>query len=300
MKKLTKAEQDRIDNFCDAVFASGQVDCKTTVTRPDPFEPFIYPFQNLGQDRYVKFEADGRVPFYGYWQPSFRKQAPLLIHTPAYGSEMSMHPELTDSFNVLHVNPLGLCTLDGWDKSKMTFGGMSPVLPDTISTDGKGGYFDWLSCVAMAVKWAWGQDNVIPDRVGFFGTSQGGGAALLMGSIFSGRGTVCVAADQPFLTNFEKAAGRGAYGSLIGKHDKTQAEINDALFNYDTMYHLHRFNFPILLSAGGKDDTCPPDTIESLFVQLNNSKSYTLFKHLPHGYSREALNLAKAWFLIYG
>ncbi|GEM_PF-2223529 len=30
--------------------------------------------------------------------------APLVVHTPGYGEEMSMHPELARYFNVLHIN----------------------------------------------------------------------------------------------------------------------------------------------------------------------------------------------------
>ncbi|MCL2369948.1 MAG: acetylxylan esterase [Firmicutes bacterium] len=302
--RLTKAEQKRIDKFCDDIFAASQIKCKTTVIRPDPFKPDIYPFQNLGQDRYVKFEPDGGCAFFGYWQPCFRKQAPLLIHTPGYGAEMSMHPELTDSFNVLHVNPLGICTPDGRDATKMTFEGLSSVLPDTIKTGGKRGYFDWLSCVSIAVNWAWNQDNVVANKVSFFGTSQGGGAALLMGSVFSGRGTACVAADQSFLTNFELGKGRGGYDSLIAKQKLfphlSDEDILDALFCYDTMHHVHRLdNIPVLLTAGGKDDVCPFDTIASLFKALNGTKSYTLFDELPHGYNRQFISLARAWFMLY-
>jgi len=292
-------DKTKIDKFCDRIYQAGLVKTVATASRPDPFEPHIYPFQNLEQDRYVKFEAQGIEPFFGYWQQSFRTQAPLVVHLPGYGAEMSMHPELTDSFHVLHVSPLGLCMPSGRDKSKMTFGGLSSVLPDTIASNGANGYYDWLVCVSIAIRWAWGQSNVIPNRVSFFGTSQGGGGALLMGSVFRQRGTACVVADQPFLTNFELAKERGAYGSLVGKHTIPKADIDKTLFCFDTVNHSDRYNFPIALSAGGKDEACPFDTVESLFGLLKGTKSYTLFDHLPHGYSREALNLAKAWLTIY-
>ena len=87
--------------------------------------------------------------------------APLLVHTPGYGGEMSMHPELAQYFNVLHINPLGYTTPEG------------------------------------------------------------------------------------------------------------------------------------------KDENCPPETIENLFLQLKGTKSYTHFSHLDHGYNREFIQLVKAWFMIY-
>ena len=77
----------------------------------------------------------------------------------------------------------------------------------------------WLSDAAIAVEWARGQETVEPSRFGFFGTSQGGGTALLLGSIFSGVGTKAVAADEPYLTNYPLAHGlevRGAYQTTFG------------------------------------------------------------------------------------
>ena len=42
--------------------------------------------------------------FYAYFQPVYSGgPAPLLLHVPGYGGELSMHPELVfDGFNVLH------------------------------------------------------------------------------------------------------------------------------------------------------------------------------------------------------
>jgi len=300
---MTKKEIQKIDDFADALYAAGDKECKYTLSLIDPFKSHIYPYQVCGIDRYIKFEAKDLDAFYGYWQPCARP-APLLIHTPGYGGAMSMHPELSEQFNVLHITPLGVVTPDGFDRSKMTHNGLSSVLPDTISTGGKGGYFDWLSCVSIAVKWAWTQNNVIPNRVSFFGTSQGGGASLLLGSIYSGRGTACVVADQPFLTNFKLGNGRGAYESIIAKEKLfphlSDSQIFETLFCYDTMHHVHRLDkIPVLLTAGGKDTVCPPDTIESLYNSLSGTKSYTFFEGLSHGCSRKSLTLARAWFLLH-
>ena len=302
MINLSKEYKRVIDDFADTIFAVGKEKCEYTLSAIDPFKPHIYPFQICDIDKYVKFERTGKDTFFGYWQPCMRP-APLLIHTPGYGGEMSMHPELSEYFNVLHVNPLGIVTPIGFDRTKMTFEGLSSVGPDTIITGGKGGYFEWLSCVAVAIKWAWMQPNVISNRVSFFGTSQGGGTALLLGSIYSGRGTMCVAADQPFLTNYKLANGRGAYGSILAnkKYLPNVADKNicDAIFCYDTAHHVYRYNFPVLLTSGGKDDVCPPDTIEALFNALSGTKSYTCFDELKHGYNRHFVNLARAWFLTY-
>ena len=85
------------------------------------------------------------------------------------------------------------------------------------------------------------------------------------------------AAEEPFLTDFRTAAGRGAYGMgadlIAGLSEETKKK---AEFYADTLHHTHRIFCPVLLTAGGKDGTCPAD-----------------------GYSREFLAMAAAWFSIY-
>lgn len=290
----------RINSFVEEVFDAGRMPYNVSVEKIDPFEPYIYPFHVITQNRYVRFEPSERSPFYAYFQPCFNKAAPLLVHTPGYGAEMSIHPELTDSFCVLHINPLGYVTPSGKDKSKMTMNGLGSVYPDTILSGGRGGYFDWFSDCITAIEWARNQPEVLKDRLTFFGISQGGGAALLLGSIYSGRGTKCVAADQPFLTNFALANERGAYG--MGKElyaHISREKALEALFNFDTINHAHRYTFPVLLTSGGQDSVCHPETIQSLFSMLKGTRSYIHFEYLEHGYNKEFVLLAKAWFNIY-
>ena len=154
---------------------------------------------------------------------------------------------------------------------------------------------DLEAVMEAASEWDFADES----RIVLFGTSQGGGAALLLGSIFNDI-TKAVASDQPFLTNLKMADGRGAYGigaDLCRNTDKETIERGQYLI--DTVHHVHRFNFPILLTSGGKDDQCPPETIRDLFSRLKGTKSYTHFEHLAHSYNREFIQLVKAWFLIY-
>ncbi|MDA0748037.1 MAG: acetylxylan esterase, partial [bacterium] len=203
--------------------------------------------------QYVRFTPEGMDPFYGYWQPALSGPAPLLIHVPGYGAEMSVHPDLVAAgFNVLHVCPLGYSTPEGADESKKRDGAW-PVLPDTILSGGEKGYKFWLANVALAARWAMEREEVIPDRVSFLGSSQGGGCALLLASVFRDRGVRCVGADVPYLTNFPLAAGRGAYGlaarTLQGMSDPKAGWRAMGLI--DTLSHAHRLTCPVLLVAGG-------------------------------------------------
>lgn len=122
---------------------------------------------------------------------------------------------------------------------------------------------------------------------------------MLLGSIFSDI-TRAVASDQPFLTNLKMANHRGAYGMGMDLlKDADPEAVKQAEYLIDTVNHVHRFTFPVLLTSGGHDDVCPPETIADLFSRIPGTKSYTHFEHLTHGYNREFLQLAKAWFMIY-
>lgn len=288
-----------IDTWVASIREEGSRKCSYTEEFINPFEPSMYIFQSVGADRFVRIESEGYDPFYCYFQPCFSKRAPLIVHTPGYGGEMSMHPELAQYFNVLHINPLGYVTPKGKDNSKMTMAGLGSVFPDTMTTGGKGGYYTWLVNCVMAVNWALSQPCVLDGRVSFFGTSQGGGAALLLGSIFNDI-TCATASDEPFLTNLDMADYRGAYG--MGKElyqDADEELVKRGRYLIDTVNHVHRIHFPVLLTSGGRDETCPPETIADLFSKLKGTKSYTHFDYLTHGYNREFVQLAKAWFLMY-
>lgn len=80
-----------------------------------------YPrLSNLPQTEYMKFHTSYSADFYALWQPARKTPAPLVIHVPGYGAEMSVFPALVDrGYNVLHICPLGYFTPDGRDESKL-------------------------------------------------------------------------------------------------------------------------------------------------------------------------------------
>ena len=251
--------------------------------------------------QYVRFSPASMPEFYGYWQPSRSCPAPLLVHVPGYGAEMSAHPDVVAAgFTVLHISPLGYSTPKGADEKKQRDGDW-PVLPDTILSRGEKGYKEWLAECAMAIGWALSQPETIDNRISFFGTSQGGGGALLLSSLFYNMGVRCVAADVAFLTDFQNAPNQGAYAmfSEVVNAAKDKDSAWHAAGLIDTLSHVHRLDLPVLLTAGGADETCPADTIETLFERLPGTRSYTYLKNTGHRYTTEFIPLATAWFRLY-
>lgn len=290
-----------IDAWCSALYdrAAGLA-CSAEQIEPQfPAQPRS---RHTAGTNYIRFEIEGQPTFFGYWQPvPFSGPAPLLLHVPGYGAEMSAHPELVQAgFNVLHVNPLGYCTPDGHDESRK-LDGHWPVLPETAASEGAGGYVDWLAQALVALRWALDQECVAPMRVGCFGTSQGGGCALLLGSLLRMHGVKAVAADLPFLTNFPLMSGHpnpGAYGLVLNDKPMTPGGWR-ALGFIDTLSHAHRLDCPVLLTAGTADDATPPASVHSLFDRLPATRSYTELAGQAHGYTAQFLTLATSWFRLY-
>jgi cephalosporin-C deacetylase-like acetyl esterase len=287
-----------IDRWVDEIRAAAKAPC-TVAIEPMP-ESAIGPLQAMAANRYLRFDAKDAF-FYGLFQPALSQPAPLVVHVPGYGSEISLHPEIvTLGYNVLHVQPMGYMTPKGRNEALIGSNGHWPVLPDTIRSLAQGGYKIFLTQCSMMIDWALAQDFSFPGRVSFFGTSQGGGGSLLLGSLYSGRGTRCVAADQPFLTNYPKAGFRGAYEIM----KEAFAEVSEqdawrALGYVDTLSHVHRLGMPVMITSGTADVDCPPDTIEPLFGKFGGTKAYISTKGMAHGHNREFTKMAGAWLNLY-
>jgi cephalosporin-C deacetylase-like acetyl esterase len=222
---------------------------------------------------------------------------------------MSAHPELVaDGFNVLHINPQGYATPKGPDESRRP-AGTWPVLADTVLSLGRRGYADWLAQAAAAALWALGLDEVESARFGFFGTSQGGGTALLLSSIFRDRAVRAVAADVPFMCDFplvHASKEPGAYGLAFGPLSQLERERPadlpaawKALGTIDTTSHAHRLTIPVLLTAGQQDGACPPPSIRSLFDKLPATRCLCELAGQGHAYTTPFVHLARAWFRLY-
>jgi hypothetical protein len=163
-----------IDAWCASVWAlANATDCRVELLQRDDFGPGAGVNHSHYENSYVRYSPRGMDDFYGYWQPAASAAAPLLVHVPGYGHEMSAHPELVAmGYHVLHISPLGYMTPTGPDESKRPDGEW-PVLPETVTSGAEAGYRNWLANCIMAVRWAWSLPEVIADRVSFFGTSQG-------------------------------------------------------------------------------------------------------------------------------
>ncbi len=296
---------DEIDAWAEKVYKDGmEMNCRAEFVRDTLTPPQCGQRHNKACS-YVKFTTDDGE-FYGIWQQTLSNPAPLLVHVPGYGAEMSIHPQLvSEGYNILHISPMGYVTPNGNDESKKDpVLKRWPVFMDSIETDAKKGYAVWLAQCVAAIKWANSLDCVITDRISFMGTSQGGGGALLLASVYKDHGVKCVSADVPFLTNYplsHSITQIGAYDMVCTSLERYDAQKAWHAMGYiDTYAHAHRLTCPTMLVAGGKDTTCPHESIQSLYDVLPKIKSINYFDEQPHGYTMYFPYLVAGWMRMFG
>lgn len=264
---------------------------------------------HIGGGVWLKFRGLDGKPFWCLWQkcprPGVRK---ALIHLPGYGTEVSTHPILVHSgYHVLHVNPRSYCGPEGFgNKEWREADGLARVIYLNLEDPKKYGYRLWFQDVLIAFRWLQNQPEV-DRKFGFYGSSQGGGTSLVLGSILSDEGVVgAVAADVPFLTNFPreflKEKRSVAYDIVFTRLPKDREKFEmcfHTLGFVDTVVHAPRMNYPVLLTAGELDEVCPYDSIHSLFERLPNTRAIVEFHGQAHAYTPNFLVLAKTWFDLY-
>lgn len=281
----------------------------------EPFERFERSLQpgeasdrHVGLGVWLRFRGVDGSPFWCLWQgcprPGVHK---ALVHLPGYGTETSVHPSLVHrGYHVLHINPRGYCGPDGFGNLEWREqDGTATVLYRKMGKPEEYGYRLWFQDAVLALRWLRHQPG-IDDRFGFFGSSQGGGAALILASILAGEGFVgSVAADVPFLTNFPMVYPRkskGAYEivfSRLPKEEKRLQRCFRTLGFIDTVVHAPRMRYPVLLTAGERDEACPSDTIHSLYGMLPDTRCIVEFHGQAHGYTPNFPSLAETWFNLY-
>lgn len=249
-------------------------------------------------NRYIKFVRDKSHVFYGYWQPAFRQPAPLLVNLPGYGGCINLHPQLSDDgYNILHISPLGYVWPNGECKD-IKQNNNWPVLQNT-ALGLPDGYESWLIDCVLAIRWTLAHLDILDQRVSLYGTSQGGGTALILASLL--QNIRCVCADLPFLTAFPQTGLQGdAYGLLQAAFQQEEPALFWRRLGYiDTLSHTHRLHMPVMLSCAGQDTVCPPDTIMRLFDCLQGTKQLTFLKNGVHTHSRESMYLFRCWCSMY-
>lgn len=140
------------------------------------------------------------------------------------------------------------------------------------------------------------QQPEVDARVGIVGgMSQGGGLALIAAALLGDRVRLCFA-DMPWLCDLDRALslvdreryrrvpnlrvpdGRWAIEEYALAHPELREQIFKTYRYFDPLSHANRIVAPTQMSAGGRDPSCRPPTIFSVYNEIRAEKE---MQYLP-------------------
>ena len=251
-----------------------------------PYHTYKITLQGLNN---VKFVALLALPIQG---EEVRKTPwPVIITTPGYGGSQQgiMLSECQRGYAILQVFPRGQGV--STELYKVIGDKLTNHIENPDSAYYRGAYAD----VMRVIDYVFIRKDLDSKRIALVGTSQGGGISLAVAAIDQRVKTVV--AHLPFLCNFKMAAVRE--GSLVkqilDKEGKNNEKSLNVLSYFDPFQLAPKLTIPVLMSTGGKDTTCPKETIESVYARLPGKKELKFYQDLKHTTCLDFYNQGWHW-----
>ena len=220
------------------------------------------------------------------------KPWPVIVTVPGYGGPQQgvMLGECQRGYAILQLYPRSqgdsaeLWQIDGPDK-------LTWHLDRPEGAYYQGAYADVMRAIDFAVS----RPDLDRDRIALVGTSQGGGISLAVAAIDSR--VKAVVAHVPFLCDFRLAARtpKSLVKKLLDQAGRNDEAAWRTLDYFDPLQLAPQLHAPVLMSAGGKDETCPAATIQSVYARLPGVKSLNFYPDLPHTTCLDFYNLSWPW-----
>jgi cephalosporin-C deacetylase len=253
---------------------------------PLPYKKFRVEYRSLDGVRVRAFLA---LPIRGGEAP---RPLRAIVTVPGYGGLQQgvMLDECQRGYAILQVYPRSqgpsaeLWKIDGPDQ-----------LTWRLSRPDGAYYQGAYSDVIRGVDYLVSRSDIDRDRIAIAGTSQGGGIALAAASLDTR--LKAVVALLPFLCDMRRGA--RIEGSLVKKL-LDEAGVNDeahlrTLDYFDPVQLVSTLRAPALVSSGGRDTTCPAETIRAVFDRIPGVKSLFHDPDLPHTSSETFYGLTWQW-----
>ncbi|MBT3192419.1 MAG: prolyl oligopeptidase family serine peptidase [Verrucomicrobia bacterium] len=146
----------------------------------------------------------------------------------------------------------------------------------------RGAFMDLL----RGVDYLCTRDDIDHTRMGMMGTSQGG--ALVLSSAALEPRIRAVVAHLPFLCDV-------ANNTAFADSKLSTPEAQRTYASFDPVSLASCLHAPTLLSSGGRDTACPPETIQAVLDRLPGKKALYHDPELTHTSSRDFYHMAWAW-----
>lgn len=211
--------------------------------------------------------------------PGNLKPWPVIVTACGYGGRQQgvMLGDCMRGFAILQVFPRG----QGESDSGYTITGGDKLTMELDRPEGayyQGAYAD----VIRMIDYVMTRKDLDSSRIALVATSQGAGIALAVAALDPRVRTVV--AHVPFLCNMPLAATMPSLVKhLLDRAGKNNPQALRTLEYFDPYQLAPRLHIPVLMSAGGKDHTCPKATIESVYNRIpDKRKKLVVYPKLVH------------------
>ncbi|HEU0164739.1 MAG TPA: acetylxylan esterase [Thermomicrobiales bacterium] len=194
---------------------------------------------------------------------------PGLSIVPGYVSE----PTLPKSWAKLGYAAIGVAPRGKLRSNRQFNPGYPGLLIHNIVDRNTYSYRAFYADAARAIDFLVARPEVIADRIGVHGSSQGG-ALTLTTAAMRPQNVTCGAAGAPYLTGFMDAAHlTHSYpyeemNEYLRLHPEREAAMRETVVYFDCINFAPSIEAPMLVYAGENDDVCPPETAHALVAAM--------------------------------
>ena len=219
------------------------------------------------------------------------QRLPAIVTAPGYGGweHGCTLSECQRGYLLLQVFPRDQGLSGGWAVGTYNPVGPRPLLQGIDRPEGyfyQGAYVDLIRGIDYLVS----RPDVDPERIALIGTSQGGGIVLSVAGLEPRvKATV---AHVPYFCDMR-------HNAAFAKSELAEPKHLDTFDFFDPVNLAPRSQAPTLLSSGGKDATCPAETIRAVFDRLPGIKALAHFPELIHTSSADFYQMSWDWMARY-
>lgn len=215
----------------------------------------------------------------------------VLVTAPGYSGRSSgvFLNECQRGYAILQVYPRGQA--ESQELSPIKGDKLTSQLDHPEGACYQGAYAD----VIRGIDFVMTRSDINHDRIAMVGGSQSGGIGLAVAALDPR--VKAVVAHVPFLGNMPLAAraSKSLVRTLLDRAKRNDDAALNTLSYFDPLTLAPRIRVPVLMSAGGKDELCPIETIQSVYERLPGNKTLKVYPDLPHTSCVDFYNLYWPW-----
>jgi cephalosporin-C deacetylase len=281
-----RMREERIDAFwSETLRVAAEVPLEATREVADAWHP--YAMFNISYRSWGGSVVRGKM---GVPINPIRTPLPAIISGPGYGGWQQPVDlaECQRGFVVLQIFPRDQ-GISGPGPIGQPRSGPEPLLIGIDSPENfyyRGAYVDMIRGVDFLAACP----EVDPGRIGAMATSQGGALVLAAGALDPRIKAVC--AHVPFFCDMPN-------NDFFKKRNHEICRRQELFAYFDPAVLASRCHAPTLLSSGGNDETCPANTIQTVFTRLPGVKAIVHYPKLTHTSSGDFHGLQWNWMSRY-